>query len=118
MTRTFAAFAIALSLLVAGVALACGGDEKVETADNTLLDDASLAKVTLTVSDATCGGCVVGIRKELTALNGVKSVEGSEDDFHDVFVTYTVGAVTTDELIAAVKKAGYTAAVKPTSKTS
>jgi len=72
----------------------------------------------LNVSDATCGGCVVGIRKELTALKGVADVQGSEDDYHLVTVTVAEGTVSNEELIAAVKKAGYTATVQAADKTS
>lgn len=100
-----------------GIAVAC--DKEAETVTTGApADPATLASVVLTVSDATCGGCVVPIRAELTALSGVKDVVGSEDDYHDVTVTYTSGMVTTEQMIAAVKKAGYTAAVKAEKKTS
>ncbi len=73
---------------------------------------ASTTKV-LHVENATCGSCIVPIREQLTQLAGVAGIEGGED-FKDVIVTLKEGATVSDEqLIAAVKAAGYTAVLKP-----
>jgi copper chaperone CopZ len=104
--------------LAAGTALAC--DYAEDSTETAALDSGEvvLASIVLTVSDASCGGCVVPIRNELTALNGVSKVEGSETDFHDITVTFTSGAVSTEQMIAAVKKAGFTATVKEAAEQS
>jgi copper chaperone CopZ len=99
-----------LALTLGAVAIACDGD-KTETAEARPAD-LNLAQVVLTVSDATCGGCVHPIRKELTTLAGVHSVIGSEVDYKDVIVWVKPDVVSHEQLIAAVKKAGYTAVVK------
>jgi copper chaperone CopZ len=72
---------------------------------------ASTTKV-LHVENATCGSCIVPIREELTALKGIETIEGGED-FKDVIVTLSKDSKVSDaQLIAAVKKAGYTAIIK------
>jgi len=98
--------------LVAGTALACDSDKGTETALAAPAADAVLASVTLSVADTTCAGCVVPIRSELSALKGVASIVSPEDDYHSITVTFTTGELTTEQLIAAVKKAGFTAVVK------
>jgi copper chaperone CopZ len=117
-----ALFAASALVVTGAVAIACDGD-KTETAAATECDrgktqtaaaeTTGLASVVLTVSDATCGGCVVPIRKELATLAGIHTVQGSEADHKDVIVWFEAGSVTTAQMIEAVKKAGYTAAVKP-----
>jgi copper chaperone CopZ len=105
----FSALAAA-SLLGASSALACDGAKSETTAKVEAPADAQL--VTLVINDASCGSCVVPIREQITALNGVLEVKGSDENFQWVHVTMTRGSVSTDQLIAAVKKAGYTATVK------
>ena len=103
-----------LALLVGlGAALACDKTDGT-SAEDTASSEAPVAAqmVTLRVEEATCGGCVVPIRKELTLLTGVVKVEGDKDDYKDVLVTIVPGKVSNDQLIAAVKKAGYTATIK------
>lgn len=121
MSRLFVPLLALTFSLIAGSALACDKDDGVEAAAEdkaTVPADATLTKVVLNISDATCGGCLVPIRKELTALEGVTEVVGSEDDFHEVIVTVANAAVTPEQLVAAVKKAGYTATVKTPETTS
>ncbi|MCO4772550.1 MAG: heavy-metal-associated domain-containing protein [Deltaproteobacteria bacterium] len=101
---------VAASLFGASAALACDGDKTETTASAEVPANAQL--VTLVVNDATCGSCVVPIREQVTALNGVIDVKGSEENFQWIHVTVTEGKVSTDQLIAAVKKAGYSATVK------
>jgi copper chaperone CopZ len=105
---------IALALMLStslfvDAAWACEGENHGTTASATLPAGAVLT--TLRVDGVTCSGCVVGIRKELTALAGVVSVE-SGTDLKDVLVGYMPGKVTVDQLVAAVKKAGFDAKLK------
>lgn len=97
--------------LGAGVAIACPGDDGATTTAAAPVP-ADLQLVTLRVESATCGSCVLPIRKELTQLAGVFSVESSEDDYKDVLVKVAPGKVTNEQLLAAVKKAGYDAVIK------
>ncbi len=101
---------VAASLLGASTALACDGDKGETMAATEAPADAMLT--TLLIEDADCGGCVIPIREQVMALAGVLEVKGSDDDFKLVHVSYTKGKVTDDQLIAAVKKAGYKASVK------
>ena len=112
MKRIFVlSFVAALSMLV-GVttAFACDGDKSAETTAS-IDAPAETTLVTLRIEDANCGSCVLPIREQLTTLTGVFKVEGSESDYKDILVTLT-GKVSNDDLIAAVKKAGYTASIK------
>lgn len=97
--------------LFATSALACDGDKSLETASAETASKVVLASTTLTVDDVTCGSCLVPIREELTALKGVKEIK-SGDDVKEVIVVFTDKAVPTEDLIAAIKKAGYTAKLK------
>ncbi len=82
---------------------------KSEPAAQTVL--ASTTKV-LHVENATCGSCIVPIREQLTLLAGIATIEGG-DDFKDILVTLEEDSkLTDDQLIAAVKAAGYTAVIK------
>ena len=101
---------VAASLFGTSAAIACDGAKSETTAMAETPANAQL--VTLIINDASCGSCVVPIREQVTALNGVIDVKGSEENYKWVHVTVTEGKVTTDQLIAAVKKAGYTATVK------
>ncbi len=103
-----------VALTIGAVAIACDGN-KTETAQ-VQPADLNLAQVILTVSDATCGGCVHPIREELTTLAGVHSVIGSDVDYKDVIVWVKPDTVSHDQLIAAVKKASYTAVIKAQDK--
>ncbi len=113
MIRTFALTVATVLCLLAGVnsALACDGakENNVTTASTEVPADAQL--VTLHIEDASCGSCVLPIREQLTTMTGVIKVEGSEADYKDVLVTYK-GKVSNDDLIAAVKKAGFKAVIK------
>lgn len=113
MIRTLALTAITVLCLMMGVnpALACDGDKgaTATTADVAVPADAQL--VTLRIEDASCGSCVLPIREQLTTLTGVIKVEGSEADYKDVLVTFS-GKISDADLIAAVKKAGFTAVIK------
>ncbi len=108
-TMTFAA--VLFLAVGAGSALACDGHKAPETTTASVAVPADAQLVTLRIEDATCGSCVLPIREQLTTLTGVIKVEGSEVDYKDVLVTFN-GKVTNDDLIAAVKKAGFTAIVK------
>lgn len=112
MKTTALLLSLAATLAFAAPALACDRDKGMTTASTEAAPAAEAQLVTLTVSDATCGSCVVPIRQTLTAMKGVLKVEGSEADFKDILVTVTRGQVSDDALIAAVKEAGYTATVK------
>ena len=66
--------------------------------------------VTLRVEGMTCGGCVLGVRKVLTKLDGVSKAEVSYEDQRAV-VTYDPAKVTVEQMIAAIKTLGYKATV-------
>lgn len=103
---------VAASLFGASAALACGGSEAAAETTAKAETPANAQLVTLVINDASCGSCVIPIREEITALNGVIEVKGSDENFKWVHVTMTKDSVSTDQLIAAVKKAGYTASIK------
>lgn len=67
-------------------------------------------KVTLRVQGMTCGGCVLGTRKVLERLPGVSKAEVSYPEGTAV-VTYDPEKVTVEQMVAAVKKLGYTASL-------
>lgn len=64
--------------------------------------------ITLHVDGMTCGGCVIGVRKVLTRLNGVSKADVSYEKQRAV-VTYDPVKVTVDQMIAAIKTLGYKA---------
>jgi mercuric transport protein len=66
--------------------------------------------VTLRVEGMTCGGCAIAARKVLERLDGVTKAEVSYEKQRAV-VTYDPERVTVEQMIAAVKKLGYTATV-------
>jgi len=103
---------VATSLFGASAALACGGSDAAAETTAKAESPVNAQFVTLVIDDATCGSCVVPIREEITALNGVIEVKGSDENFKWVHVTMTKDSVSTDQLIAAVKKAGFTASLK------
>ena len=70
--------------------------------------------VTLMVEGMTCGGCAIAARKVLERLDGVTKAEVSYEQERAV-VTYDPERVTIEQMIAAVKKLGYTATVVATS---
>lgn len=65
--------------------------------------------VTLAVKGMTCGGCVLGTRKVLTRLPGVAKADVSYEKGTAV-VTYDPRKVTVEQMVAAIKTLGYTAA--------
>lgn len=102
---------LVLALLVPASALACEKDTTPTTTASKADVPSNMTLVTLTVSDATCGGCVVPIREQLTALKGVQKVEGDSEDYKQIHVTVD-SSVNHKALVAAVKKAGFSATVK------
>lgn len=66
--------------------------------------------VTLEIAGMTCGGCAIAAPKVLTRLDGVTKAEVSYET-RRATVTYDPEKVTVEQLIAAVKKLGYTASV-------
>jgi len=107
---TFLVALVATSLFATS-ALACEYSKSQETAAVETASAVTLASTTLTVDDVTCGGCLVPIREELTALKGVKEIKSGED-VKEVIVVFTDKALPAEDLIAAIKKAGYTAKLK------
>lgn len=69
--------------------------------------------VTLRVEGMTCGGCVIGVRKVLTKLDGVSRAEVSYENQLAV-VTYDPAKVTVERMIAAIRTLGYRATVVAT----
>ena len=66
--------------------------------------------VTLRIEGMTCGGCAIAARKALEWLDGVKKAEVRYEE-QRAGVTYDPEKVTVEQMIAAVKKLGYAAAV-------
>jgi len=64
--------------------------------------------VTLKIDGMTCGGCVFGVEKVLTRLNGVRKADVSYDNGNAV-VTFDPGKVTVQQMIAAIRTLGYKA---------
>lgn len=62
------------------------------------------------VEGMTCGGCVIGVRKVLTRLDGVSKAKVSYDDQRAI-VTYDPAKVTVEQMIAAIETLGYKATV-------
>jgi mercuric ion binding protein len=66
--------------------------------------------VTLEITGMTCGGCVLGVRKVLTRLDGVTKAVVSYEKGTAV-VTYDPSKTGADKMIAAIKTLGYAAVV-------
>jgi|GEM_PF-1500296 len=66
--------------------------------------------VTLEITGMTCGGCVLGVRKVLTRLDGVTKAVVSYEKGTAV-VTFDPSKTNTEQMIAAIKTLGYTAVV-------
>ena len=126
MVRTFA------MLFSASMLCACGGslgntdqdtsehdtlpDESIDTSTDNLADpvDDSHADLTTTVfavGGMTCGGCEASVKMVVKKLDGVEKVTASNKEGRAT-VTYDPAKVTTDNIVAAIEKIGYTAEVK------
>jgi copper chaperone len=110
MKRLTILLAFVATTLFATSALACDGSKSMETASAETAA-VTLASTTLKVDGVTCGGCLVPIREQLTALKGIKEIKSGED-VTEVVVVFTDKALEDKVLIEAIKKAGYTASVK------
>lgn len=73
-------------------------------------DTVRLKTVELEVEGMYCGGCAVGTRAALTRLRGVRKAEVSMDT-RRATVTYEPASVTVEQMIAAIRKIGFTASV-------
>lgn len=62
------------------------------------------------VDGMTCGGCVVGVRKVLTRLDGVSKADVSYEGQRAI-VTYDPAKVSVEQMIAAIKTLGFKATV-------
>lgn len=99
-------FAITSILMAAVLAVLVGFG----TSDLSAEDSESSQVVTSTfhVSGMTCGGCEVGVRRVVTKLEGVESVEASYEEEQAV-VTYNQDKVTPEQIVEAIKTLGYEA---------
>lgn len=109
----------ALSLFVSGSALACEGScaksKGTQTAGAAQVQGEKLA---VFVSNATCTSCVDSIKTALVAgLKGVLDVRMEADDPKNLVVVFEKGAVASDAIVAAIKKAGFEAAVRTGNQT-
>jgi periplasmic mercuric ion binding protein len=66
--------------------------------------------VTLEITGMTCGGCVLGVRKVLTRLDGVTKAVVSYEKGTAV-VTFDPSKTDAEQMITAIKTLGYTAVV-------
>ena len=71
---------------------------------------ADLRTITLSITGMTCGHCVMATKKGLASVPGVADVAVTLDPPRAV-VAYDPGKAGEDRLAAAVKEAGYAAAV-------
>jgi mercuric transport protein len=63
---------------------------------------------TIQVEGMTCGGCAIGVRTALKRLDGVARADVSYKDERAV-VTFDPAKVSTDRMLEAIRKVGYTA---------
>jgi mercuric ion binding protein len=66
--------------------------------------------VALKIEGMTCGGCVFGVKKVLTRLNGVSKAVVSYET-RSAVVTFDPAKVTVDQMVVAIKTLGYKATV-------
>lgn len=104
----------ALSLFASSSALACEGScaksKGTQTAGAAQVQGEKLA---VFVSNATCGSCIDSIKTALVSgLKGVLDVRMEKDDPKNIVVVFKKGAVASDAIVAAIKKAGYEASVR------
>lgn len=74
---------------------------------------ASLARATFDVEGMTCAGCVLGTRKALSKLPGVRAADASYDEITgkgQAWAEYDPALVTPERMMAAIRELGY----KPT----
>lgn len=71
---------------------------------------AGLTKATFDVEGMTCGGCVLGTRKALAKLPGVRTAEASYDEKTGkgaAWAVYDSTRVTPEQMMAAIRQLGY-----------
>ena len=89
-------YVVFLALILLAIQLAFAGDET--------------QKCTLNVKGMTCGGCVSRVRNAVSKLEGVSSVDVSlEKGLAEV--TFASDKLTTDDLVAAIEKTGFSASL-------
>jgi len=119
MIRAFALIGVAVSAGVLSLCPLCGGasitsnhrvvaDYATTTTPAAAIPASSV--VTLKITGMTCGGCVFGVRKVLTQLDGVAKADVSYEKGTAV-VNFDPSKVSVKRMIAAVKVLGYTAVV-------
>lgn len=102
-----------IATLVATPAFACPMADAAAFADaQAKVQAASGTKVTLTVDGMHCGSCA---EKVIATLNGVSGVTASASDYQSgrTVVAYDASKVKPTALVDALKKAGWTAAIAP-----
>lgn len=108
-------FLVSLLFLLAGVAFtACSSEEasSEDAAATVVVDESKAETIKLAVNGMTCQGCQSSITQALAETNGVVSgsVVVSLDD-NTAEMKYDPAVASTDDLINAVKEAGYEASV-------
>ena len=63
-------------------------------------------KVTVEVDGMGCAFCAYGLEKQFKKLDGIADINIK---FEDALLTFTIGSITEEQVIATVKKAGYKA---------
>ncbi len=93
----------AASVLVAAPAFACG-DKGPETTD--AQPAKGVKTVAVDVEGVSCAACTGKIRAALKKLDGIKAVrEGKSKS--QIFVDYVAGKVTAEQIVKAIKEAGF-----------
>jgi copper chaperone len=69
-----------------------------------------MEQLTLNVSGMTCGGCEHAIKRAVTRIDGVSDVTASHAEDR-VTVDYDASKTTRVEIVEAIRKAGYSAAL-------
>lgn len=81
--------------------------KKVEATVSTYTSTSSgLQKVQLPIVDMNCSSCAINIEKEIKKLHGIKKATVNYVN-ETAFVDYNVNETNTEEIIAAIKRAGY-----------
>lgn len=80
------------------------------TASVTGTPSADTASVRLAIDGMTCGGCAIAARKMLSRLDGVVKADVSYET-RTATIIYDPARVKVEQMIAAVKKLGYTATI-------
>ncbi len=98
-------------LFAASPALACEGNcPRGGKADQTAQKATEGEKLAVYVANSTCESCVSAIKTALVGgVKGILDVVMAANDPKSLIVTFSKGSLTDEQIVAAIKKAGYEA---------